>query len=550
MRRIFTGSALGIALMVAALPAWAGSPVNTTAVEGTVYRADGSIAGGTLLVSWPAFSTASNQAVAAGSISTTIGADGFVSLNLAPNNGAYPAGTYYTAVYHLNDGTVSREYWVVPSGTSATISSVRAELAPATVAVQPVSKSYVDSSIAAITGNYVPLAGGTMTGPLQLSADPVSMDQAATKHYADALAAAELPLSGGNLSGALNTPNDVNKQPRVDVRHPDFAVGCSNAADPSGQQDSTCAIQAAVTFASAATQRPGGTAPALYFPHGTYKISGDPRIPCGLHVFGDGSNASIIEETNNDEGVTIVNTSYQPDGWDCNGSMSDIGFYTPNGHNYIATQLQFENTTGYRLYNVRVAGGGGRGIALMGATERMKAWGLELDTVRWPLIWWANESHIWGLNIANPGQSGDGYCFGPNNCVNGVFPNAYYTGGTLVSASSNGTTATFYIRNNAGFAGYSPTQPGHSFTVSGTTGTVLDGLYRETGWQQQVTSDPSGSCSVSTPCFMVQGSSTRQTGCAGEMTTDPKRPTKAAARTAVMDPILTGRSRASCRGPW
>src|ERR1700739_1434855 len=70
-------------------------------------------------------------------------------------------------------------------------------------------------------------------------------------------------------------PPSVSKQPRVDVRHSDFAVGCPNAADPNGQQDSTCAIKAAVAFASAAEQRPSGTAPALYLPHGTYKISGD-----------------------------------------------------------------------------------------------------------------------------------------------------------------------------------------------------------------------------------------------------------------------------------
>ncbi len=24
-------------------------------------------------------------------------------------------GTYYTAIYHLNDGSVSREFWVIPA---------------------------------------------------------------------------------------------------------------------------------------------------------------------------------------------------------------------------------------------------------------------------------------------------------------------------------------------------------------------------------------------------------------------------------------------------
>src|SRR5690348_10401664 len=205
--RMVAAAGAGILLIAISAGLSADGQVTTTTVQGTVYRADGSVASGTLLVSWPAFSTAANQEIAAGHVSAVIGNDGFVSLNLAPNSGAYPAGTYYTAVYHLNDGTVSREYWVVPATATTTISAVKAQLAPATVAVQSVSKSYVDNSIAAVTGNYVPLAGGTMNGPLQLSGDPVSANQAATKHYADVLAASELPLAGGSLSGTLNVPN-------------------------------------------------------------------------------------------------------------------------------------------------------------------------------------------------------------------------------------------------------------------------------------------------------------------------------------------------------
>lgn len=207
----------GIAIVLACFPVPVRAQVATTTVQGTVYRADGSAATGTVLVSWPAFSTATNQAVAAGTKTATIGLDGFLSVNLAPNQGAYPAGSYYTVVYHLNDGTVSKEYWTVPATTTAAISAVRAQLAPATVAVQPVSKSYVDTSIAAITGNYLPLTGGTMTGALNLPSDPTASSQAATKHYADALASTELPLAGGTLGGTLNSPNGVSKLARVNV---------------------------------------------------------------------------------------------------------------------------------------------------------------------------------------------------------------------------------------------------------------------------------------------------------------------------------------------
>jgi len=84
--------------------------ISTTTVQGTVYLANGTPGSGTLQVSWPAFTTAQNQAVAAGKVMVEIGADGFMSVNLAPNLGSSPAGLFYTAIYHMSDGTTSTEY--------------------------------------------------------------------------------------------------------------------------------------------------------------------------------------------------------------------------------------------------------------------------------------------------------------------------------------------------------------------------------------------------------------------------------------------------------
>jgi hypothetical protein len=156
------------AVLLVGLQDGARAQVTTTTVQGTIYRADGTEAQGTVIVSWPAFETAANQAVAAGSADATIGADGYLTFNLAPNAGASPEGTYYTAVYHLNDGTVTKEYWVVPTASPAAISSIRALLAPTAVALQAASKEYVDSSISTATGNYLPLTGGMVSGSLQL----------------------------------------------------------------------------------------------------------------------------------------------------------------------------------------------------------------------------------------------------------------------------------------------------------------------------------------------------------------------------------------------
>ena len=65
-----------------------------TTVNGTVYRADGTAASGTVLISWPSFQTAEGDAVAAGNRSVTIAPLGGFTAQLVPNVGASPAGTY------------------------------------------------------------------------------------------------------------------------------------------------------------------------------------------------------------------------------------------------------------------------------------------------------------------------------------------------------------------------------------------------------------------------------------------------------------------------
>ncbi|MDR3793374.1 MAG: hypothetical protein P4L03_08335 [Terracidiphilus sp.] len=186
--------------------------VSTTTVQGTVYLANGQPGAGTLVVSWPAFTTAGGQAVAAGRMSVTIAPDGFMSVKLTPNLGATPAGLFYTAVYQMSDGTANTEYWVVPAAAQAALGSVRAQVMPAAQAVQAVTKAYVDQAVSALNGSYVPLAGGTMTGPLTLSADPTQPLHASDKHYVDQSFAKAVPLAGGNMTGALTTPSVNGKQ--------------------------------------------------------------------------------------------------------------------------------------------------------------------------------------------------------------------------------------------------------------------------------------------------------------------------------------------------
>lgn len=84
--------------------------VTTTTVQGTVYLADGQPGSGTVLVRWPSFTTAGGALIAAGKTTATIGADGSVSISLVPNLGSTPAGLFYTAVFHMSDGSTSTQY--------------------------------------------------------------------------------------------------------------------------------------------------------------------------------------------------------------------------------------------------------------------------------------------------------------------------------------------------------------------------------------------------------------------------------------------------------
>ena len=179
----------------------------TTTVQGTVYLANGQAGSGTLIVSWPAFTTAGGQAVAADRTTVTIAPDGFVSVNLVANLGSTPAGLYYTATYYLSDGTTNMQYWVVPAASSASLSQVQAQVMPAAQAVQAVDKAYVDQAVASVSTSQLTGTGGTLTGPLYLSSDPTQPLQAADKHYVDTTFSEAVPLSGGSMTGALMTPS-------------------------------------------------------------------------------------------------------------------------------------------------------------------------------------------------------------------------------------------------------------------------------------------------------------------------------------------------------
>jgi trimeric autotransporter adhesin len=257
---------------VVALAITAFAQVVTTTVTDTIYRADGTVAGGSVIVSWPAFTTALGQTVAAGNTSATLSSSGVLSVQLAPNAGATPLGTYYTVVYHLDDGSVNSEYWVVPASTTPVhTSAVRSSVLPTAVAMQTVSKSYVDTAIAAAvagapldsTNPYVLKEGDTMTGPLVLSGDPTAPAQAATKNYVDVNVAglasglgqkvATLPFTTQTVAQPTGTELEVNRLNGVEYASQyQSGRGDNGIANALTSADcaSGCEVKAEQTYAS------------------------------------------------------------------------------------------------------------------------------------------------------------------------------------------------------------------------------------------------------------------------------------------------------------
>ncbi len=250
----------------------------TTQVTGTIYRGDGTAAAGTVLISWPAFSTTSGVSVPAGSTSVTIGAGGALSVQLVPNAGSTPMGSYYTAIYHLSDGTVTRQYWVVPAQVGAVqVSAIQTTVLPTSVAMQTVSKAYVDTAItAAVTGHPIdgstPLvlkAGDTMTGPLVLPADPTAPMQASDKEYVDAQVAGVASGLGQKVSAIAQatqtiaqptgTELDVNILNGV-LHANDYPSGAGNngIANAAASADCVngCQVRADQTYASSEAAAP------------------------------------------------------------------------------------------------------------------------------------------------------------------------------------------------------------------------------------------------------------------------------------------------------
>lgn len=321
-----------------------GAAPATTTVSDVIYRADGLPAEGTLLISWPAFVSADGRAVSAGSMSVAIGEGGSVTLALVPNEGATPSGTYYKVVVKLDRGSTDTEYWTVPTSSPVTIAAIRSTVVPQSVAVQMVSKDYVDSQIAqkandnavvhsaggetisgvkefAISprvpaplagedvankdyvdaavglvgeGSYVKKVGDAMTGPLVLSGDPVSSNQAANRHYVDTEVA--------GLAGTLGTKEStLNKDQASGYAGLDASGYVGNSHLGSGSTDSSKCLKGDHSWGSCGS---GDMGTSIRYVTSDYDWMQSPTSPSSLSA---GANAVTVSPC--PKGVDPTNTS-------------------------------------------------------------------------------------------------------------------------------------------------------------------------------------------------------------------------------------------------
>jgi hypothetical protein len=335
-----------------------------TMISGTVYRADGTAASGTVLISWPSFQTAEGDAVAAGNLAVMIGPGGAFSAQLVPNVGASPAGTYYVVVFQLDDGTVRTEYWAVPATSPTTIAAVlttpgtglgnlavtqeyvngavanraldtavvhlagtetitgtKQFAAPPALpapagANDAANKGYVDAAVANVgSGAYVSKAGDTMTGPLTLPADPAAPNQAADRHYVDSGLAVKADLVNATVptselgAGIANATTCLNGN---------STWGSCGGGAPAGITYATTALNWTQTISSSLTG--GSQATVTLTP-----------CPVGIDTTSGAGYQVLISGGGNSEAVSVVTVA----GGCTSGAGSGTITFTPF-HSYGA----------------------------------------------------------------------------------------------------------------------------------------------------------------------------------------------------------------------
>ncbi len=213
----------------------------------------------------------------------------------------------------------------------------------------------------------------------------------------------------------------TSKLPRVDVTHGDFSVGCANAADAAGHADSTCAIRNAIAYAKSNPIRGGGY-PAIYFPHGVYRVAGQGltaalTLDAGISLVGDGAQSSTILNVSPSAGTVAYNNANECAGkpGPCFIRIEGLTF-SGLGHSTMGGLVEINSTSTGLMDDVVLADTGGIALNLQGSSERWSLLQVEIDHARWALLAEGdtNEDYFERVNVIDSGGDGTGFCFSVN----------------------------------------------------------------------------------------------------------------------------------------
>jgi hypothetical protein len=247
------------------------------------------------------------------------------------------------------------------------------------------------------------------------------------------------------LFGQTNTTIDAKQVagPKIDIMNRQFGepARCANPADPTGVNDSYCALQAAINYAATSpfASQTTPSHPQVYIPAGHYKLSQSLRLPPLVDLVGDGENSTFLDPVPGSTNGAITLIPAIPD-------RSALGFVSGatairdlyiegHGNANTADAVEIYNVQNFHVTRVGVGNWGGRAFNCMGNCERGSFIDDQTDLSRmsYSSSYQSNEIRFFNFQIMFPGTTKDDYCWNINCKYNtknpGHFPDA--NSGTL-----------------------------------------------------------------------------------------------------------------------
>src|SRR5579885_191914 len=343
----------------------------STTVSATITDSDGTVwANGTYTIIFtpnPAYPGTSRYIWSGGNLNTnpivgTINGSGTFSLSLPSNTEITPAGSTWNFTICPNAIQKCQSINVSITGATQDLTAVLSAIALAPrFAATPGAYGYSDIEV-----SPTPVPGGTYfntTSNVWRQWTGTAWQNINSGGAAPNPPAFSVQASNSGVTGLISTPNfqintllnqPVSKLPVVNVLHTDFgsSSGCANAADPTGATDSSCAINAALSYAGSLASFSGSRA-SVSLPIGTYRVSSPRTVPSNVRLFGDSTGASILSFSNAspvDAGISLSAVS--------GVEVDHINIQCASSPATCVRAVKVYNSTNVHIHDMQISGGG------------------------------------------------------------------------------------------------------------------------------------------------------------------------------------------------